>query len=225
MKQIYFVRHGESEGNVDPTYKGVNPLSERGAQQAEILSERFKEIPLELIIVTSKKRSQQTADIINLKRNVPVEQNDLFLERVGDFEKTWTHKHLSAGEMTQEIRKKFVLPSWELNPLEENFSDLVARAKEALDFLEKIPQDKITIVTHGGFLKFLTSYIIFREKLTEDLAALFMGHTAASNTGVTMFKFKPEKNEWRLISWNDHGHLGPMHLSLGSARLLDKDGK
>ena len=194
MKQIYFIRHAESENNVDKDYQGENNLTERGHEQTRILTERLKEIPIDLMIVTSKKRSQQTTEIINSSLNVLVKENDLFIEKDEEFEK--------------------ISPSPERT---ESFGHLVTRAKEAISFLENLSEEKIVIVTHGRFLKFLTTYILFKENLTEEMAVLFMLHTGTGNTGITMFKYDEEKSHWRLITWNDHGHLGRIDLDLSIA--------
>ena len=191
MKQIYFIRHAESANNVNKNYHGENNLTDRGREQTKILAERLREIPIDLLIVTSKKRSQQTTEIINASLNAPVKENDLFTEKDEEFEK------MSVGlERT------------------ECFANLCRRSKEAISFLEELPEKKIVIVTHGRFLKFLTAYILLKENLSEETAVLFMLHTGMGNTGITMFKYDPEKTHWRLITWNDHGHLGRIDLDL-----------
>ena len=191
MKQIYFIRHAESQNNADKHYQGENTLTERGHEQTRILAERLKEIPVDLVLVTSKKRSQQTTEIINASLHAPVKESDLFTEKDEEFEK------MPAGiERT------------------ESFEHLCIRAKQAVAFLENLSESRIVIVTHGRFLKFLTAYILLKEKLTEEIVVLFMLHTGTGNTGITMFKYDSERTHWRLITWNDHGHLGRIDLDL-----------
>ncbi len=191
MKQIYFIRHAESEKNVDKDYPGENTLTKRGHEQTKILAERLKEIPVDLLLVTSKKRAQQTMEVISSSSSAPVRESDLFDENNKDFER------MPPGpERT------------------DSFKHLIIRAKEAISFLENLSEKKIVIVTHGRFLKFLTAYILFKENLTEESVVLFMQHIGTGNTGITMFKYDDEKNHWRLITWNDHGHLGRIDLDL-----------
>jgi len=191
MKQIYFIRHAEAEKNVDKDYEGENTLTQRGHEQTITLTDRLKEIPVDLLIVTSKKRAQQTTEIINASLNVPLKENDLFIEEDEHFEK------IPAGPERTKC-----------------FKELIIRAKEAVSFLEDLSEKKIVIVTHGRFLKFITAYIIWKEHLTEELVVPFMQHTGTGNTGITMFKYDSEKSHWRLITWNDHGHLGRIDLDL-----------
>ena len=43
MKRIYFVRHGETNGNVGGYWQGPQePLNVRGLQQADVVAERAK---------------------------------------------------------------------------------------------------------------------------------------------------------------------------------------
>lgn len=191
MKQIYFIRHAESENNVDDGHRIENNLTERGSEQARMLAERLQEISIDLLIVTSKKRSHQTAEIINASLNAHLLESDLFIEINEDFAKMPISTDRSGI-----------------------FKHLVARAKEASSLLENLSEEKIVIITHGRFLKFLTTYIIFKENLTEEVAVSFIQHTGTGNTGITMFKYDKTRNHWRLITWNDHGHLGRIDLDL-----------
>jgi probable phosphoglycerate mutase len=51
MKNIYFVRHGESEGNQARLYQSAETsLSEKGHLQAKLIAERFDNIEIEIII-------------------------------------------------------------------------------------------------------------------------------------------------------------------------------
>ncbi len=191
MKQIYFIRHAESENNVDGGHRIENNLTERGSEQARMLAERLQEISIDLLIVTSKKRTHQTAEIINASLNASLLESDLFIEINEDF------ANMPISTERSEI-----------------FEHLVTRAKEASSLLENLSEEKIVIITHGKFLKFLTTYIIFKENLTEEVAVSFMQQTGTGNTGITMFKYDETKNHWRLITWNDHGHLGRIDLDL-----------
>lgn len=191
MKHIYFIRHAESQNNAIKEFRGENTLTERGFEQARILAERLKEVPIDLLISTSKTRSQQTLEIIASSLNAPHIVNDLFNENDQDFER-----------MPSGIERT------------ESFEKLCKRARETIAFLENLSESRIVIVTHGRFLKFLTACILLKENLTEEIAVLFMMHTGTGNTGITKFKYDLEKNHWRLISWNDHGHLGRIDLDL-----------
>jgi broad specificity phosphatase PhoE len=65
MKTIYFVRHGSTDGNETGAYQlHTIPLSEKGLAQAAFVAERFKTIPIDVIISSDMTRAAQTADCI-----------------------------------------------------------------------------------------------------------------------------------------------------------------
>jgi broad specificity phosphatase PhoE len=207
MKLIYFVRHGESEANVNPQARSTNPLTEKGLEQAKTVANRFKNIRIEKLIETSKIRSKQTAKEIADVTNIQPIENDLFIEREGEFEVMYEHKHLSIPELTEMMKEKLQKPHWDYQK-QELFETLKERVRKAVEYLEFAPEDRIAIVTHGAFLKVLIAYFIFKDSLTEEQAVMFMKGTATSNTGITVCKFNTEKKEWRLLNWNDDSHLG-----------------
>ncbi len=205
MKLIYFIRHGESEANVG-IQGSVNPLTEKGTEQVGIIAGRLKNVRIGKLIRTSKARSIQTAEAISKIKNIPADENDLFIERVGEFEMMYEFKHLSVSELTEKMREKLQNSHWNYEK-QELFESLKERVKKATEYLETISEDRVAIVTHGAFLKVLVAYFIFKDSLTEEQAVLFMKGTATTNTGITVCKFNKEKREWRLITWNDESHL------------------
>ena len=71
---IYFVRHGESEGNRKGLHQGPDvPLSEEGIKQGQVLAERLKKHKIDVIYSSSMIRTKQTAEIISDKLKIPVE--------------------------------------------------------------------------------------------------------------------------------------------------------
>ena len=63
MKTTYFVRHGSTDGNETGAYQlHTIPLSEKGLAQVVFIAERFKNIPVDVIISSDMTRAAQTAD-------------------------------------------------------------------------------------------------------------------------------------------------------------------
>lgn len=66
MKNIYFVRHGESEGNQARLYQSSETsLSEKGHSQAKLIADRFSNIEVEIIISSDYIRAKQTSQYIS----------------------------------------------------------------------------------------------------------------------------------------------------------------
>lgn len=66
-KSFFFVRHGETDANVDPRLKRVDddlPLNEKGRQQAIVAKEIVRELPLKKVTCSPIQRAQQTKDLM-----------------------------------------------------------------------------------------------------------------------------------------------------------------
>ena len=216
MKTIYLVRHGESEGNASLIYQlSDSVLSSRGKEQAGFISERVAKLPVEAIIASPMPRTKETALIIGERIGKPVEYSELFVERRIPTDLRGKRKDDPEVAPVTAAIFKFDPPDFRHSD-EENFQDLKARAGAALSFLEKRPEDHILVVGHGFFTRFLMARVLFGEQLTGKECERIMGTLRTSNTGLTVLPFKegatdgiegPE-NEWQLIVWNDHAHLG-----------------
>ncbi len=131
-KLIYFVRHAESDANVNPQARSLNPLTEKGHQQAQVVAERFKNIKIEKLIDTSKMRSKQTSEAIGSVLDMQAVENDLFIERAGEFEAMFESKHLPVRELTEVMKKKLNKEHWEYSK-QELFESLIERVKKSCD--------------------------------------------------------------------------------------------
>ena len=82
MKKVYFVRHGESDGNRGLTHPiNDSSLTDTGRSQAAFVAERCAKLPIEIIVCSTMNRTKETADIIFGTCPKPIEYSDLFRER------------------------------------------------------------------------------------------------------------------------------------------------
>lgn len=75
MKKLILIRHCQSKqqsGEEEIKYRNDSPLSKQGRTQAQLLADHFKDEKIDLILTSLCLRSQQTAEILNKKREVPV---------------------------------------------------------------------------------------------------------------------------------------------------------
>ena len=208
MKTIYFVRHGESEGNAGPFLASpTSPLTEKGIQQAKFIANRAKKLPFELIISSAMTRAKETAEEISKETEKPIEYSDLFAERRRPTEIYGKPKDdPRVLQICQSVIDNFHISDYHFSN-EENFTDLKERAEKALDHLLNRPEEKILVVTHGFFMRIVVAYIIFGEVLTSYECERCIEKFYTENTGITVISYD-NKNEWRLGTWNDHAHLG-----------------
>jgi len=210
MKKIYFVRHGESEGNAGPVRQTkLSPLTKKGKQQANSVAKRCAEFPIETIICSTMTRAKETAEIILKNISKPIEYSDLFIERRRPKEVYGKPKDDPIGiEVEKSIENNFHLPGFRFSN-EENFEDLKKRAREALQYLANRKEENILVVTHGLFMRILVAYVLFGEKLTGEECSNFMKGLYMENTGISAFEYGEIEKipHWWLWMWNDHSHL------------------
>lgn len=211
MKKVYFVRHGESEGNIGPIRQtGESPLTERGRAQAEFVATRCAKLPIDIIVSSTMTRARQTAEIIHAHINVPRDESDLFVERRRTSVELGRPKDDPAGlEAARLVRENFHVSGYRHSD-EENFDDLKSRAGAALDYLRERPEQNILVVTHGYFMRALMARVVMGEELTSFEGAKFIRTFHMENTGITVLVYdeKHLDSPWWFWMWNDHAHLG-----------------
>lgn len=82
------------------------------------------------------------------------------------------------------------------------------RAKECFEFLENMTEDNIVVVTHKNFLHCLVWYRLFGINVNPKEAKIITDNFIMSNTGIVWMQYDEMKNDWNLVTWNDHAHLG-----------------
>jgi probable phosphoglycerate mutase len=211
MKTIYFIRHGESEGNAGLVRQdGTSPLSARGREQAAFMAERCARLPLDALVASTMVRARHTAEIIGARIGKEVVLSGLFAERARPTSQSGKpNDDPEALAVDTEIWNNFGVAGYRHSD-EENFEDLCARAKAALDFLASRPEEHVAVVTHGYFMRIILSYVVFRERLTSEECRLFIRTFQLANTGLTVMEYAGADKEipWRVRTWNDRAHLG-----------------
>ena len=210
MKTVYFVRHGESEGNVgDIRQDGTFPLTQNGREQAAIVADRLTTYPIDVILSSSMKRAMQTADIIADRIKKPIERSDLLAERRRPSEQLGASKDtIKAAEIDTAIRENFNVPDFRFSD-EENFEDLNRRAHTLLQELAERPENCILVVTHDFFMRMVIGHLTMAENFTPLEGQQFIRTFHMHNTGITTIRRNKRDNlsAWDLLTWNDCSHL------------------
>ena len=183
----------------------MSKLSENGLKQAQLLSDRFKSIKIDLIVTSPFIRARQTADIINKNLNKSIEESELFIEikRPTEIENLQVLDE-KVLKIKKQIRENYHDPSFRHSD-EETFFELKDRAFKVLSYLEKKEAENILVVTHGEFIRCIFGVIIMGDKF-EPHHLIKLDETLRSyNTGITLCEY--EKG-WQIITWNDITHLG-----------------
>jgi len=210
-KIVYFVRHGQSEGNITPVFQSVeSPLTEHGRSQAGKVAERVSRLSFEALITSPQPRTRETADAISKATGKHPELCELFVERVkpsGLIGKSYDDPE--ADILWKQWEQSLHTPGMRAGD-GENFDDLIARAAQVLDYLKQRPEKDIVVVTHGYFLRTIIAYTLLGDTLTGDSFKSFQDRIAMENTGLSALTYGTayEGTSWRLWIYNDHAHLG-----------------
>ncbi len=212
---LHFVRHGESLANQydragRPRPDGWDALSERGWEQARGLGRRLEGHGIEVIVASTMRRAQETAEGINEVLGLPVEtdpdlhelrQSDAFYASGGNFGDTATLNWMPDA------------PRDHAEPGAESFDDMLGRVARVRERMEaRAGDERILLVSHYGFLHFFLGLALFGDEFgPQHLIPLwYAGH---ANTGITVFEHRNRRMDgmdfdgWHLTTWNDQAHL------------------
>lgn len=205
--KIYFVRHGEGHHNANNLYSLPEfELTDKGKKQAQSAAQRVKTLPIELMVISPYKRTIQTAEIINQVLKKPIVYSDLAIEIIRPKEIAGKKMDLPESKRIRKLLdQNFHKPGWHYSD-EENFHDLHLRASQFLAFLTTLPNEHILVVSHGIFIKMLFLTMMFKDKVTTEQYLRSYDFLHLETSGLTVCQYKD--NDWGLITWNDHSHLG-----------------
>lgn len=153
--ELYVVRHGQTDYNLKNIFQGRIdiPLNNVGINQAKETALKFKEIPIDAILVSPLTRAIQTAEYISAVTGVDLEIDNRLIER-------------SFGDMEGHPNR----PDWNIqmmldynkNYTNENIEPIQMLFKRIYDLLdditEKYKDKKVVVVTHGGISQPIECY-------------------------------------------------------------------
>ena len=205
---IYFVRHGESEGNKKGLHQGPEvPLSEEGIKQGKVLAERLKKHKIDVIYSSPMVRAKQTAEIISDKLKIPVESWEN-LKEIRNPSEIWgkSAEDERILEIKELARKKFLKGDGRYSD-EETFEELNKRAKGVLEhLLLRHREQSVLCVSHATMIKMIICKAIFGKSLTPEIFLQLREHLWLKNTGITVCEYT-DKWGWTLVNWNDTSHI------------------
>ena len=176
MKTVYFVRHGESEANVDQIIAGgefESPLTARGKAQAKTAGKSLKDKKIDVIVSSPMERTRDTAEFIALEIGYDPEKiiiDEDFIEVHNGYYSGKSYalrdQHIREGKLVRDI---------------EHPDDVHKRVKRGLNRLEKLTGDSIVLVSHGATGRMVRA-------IAEDIPHHdFMSHERIGNTEIYKF--------------------------------------
>lgn len=211
MKHLFLIRHGRQcskRCNVDVS------LDETGRRQAGLLGERLRSYGIEKVYSSDLLRARETAQIIQKIIAVPYEViPDIEEIDFGGF----------TGKTDEEIRAEYADFCEQRSLHQEDISypeggecgaDVAGRAMPQLQKLCRQKENRIAIVTHGGVIRSVCTFIMQMEQRHKLKFAIDM-----ENTSITHLIFDEKRAIFFLERFNDFAHLE------GHEELLRKNWK
>ena len=150
MKELYFVRHGQTEWNAIRRMQGQwnSDLSALGQAQADVNGRLLSDLSIQYMVASPLDRTQQTATIIDQHLGISFATDDRLKEwDCGDW----------SGEMWDDLSEKWPreFADWHADqfhcraPGGENYPDMIERATPFLEELLGTDYTTVAIVSHG----------------------------------------------------------------------------
>ncbi len=203
---IYMVRHCESEGNAcrrsHALFDGI--VTRKGLEQAEVLAQRFADIPVTAVYSSDAYRSRMTAEPLAKAKNLPVQYRLLLREyTIGAWE------GLSIGYTANRFPELYATWLTELyNPKIPGADPFPLIAERGYMAIQRIAAEN-----PGGTVVAITHSCTLTCALTKVLGQPISYYTSiksGDNTAVTKLEVD-EKGNIEAIYINDDSHL-PEHL-------------
>lgn len=153
--KIYVVRHGQTDYNINGLFQGRKdiPLNSVGIKQAEETAQKFKNIPVDIILVSPLTRAKETAKYISKVTGVkPIIEQDLIERNFGDMEGKPNREDCNI-KMLLDYEKNYNICNVE--PIQSLFK----RVSDCLDkIIDKYMGKNVVLVTHGGVAQAIDIY-------------------------------------------------------------------
>ncbi|EDT84831.1 alpha-ribazole phosphatase [Clostridium botulinum] len=187
---IYLIRHGETEQNKRKNFYGKLDveLNERGEEQSYKVGELLKDIEFNKIYISDRKRTRETAEVI-LERNkfYEKEKNIIYKdERINeiDFGIFEGKSYEEIGSLYPKEQEKWE-KDWKNFPSPKGESAVVFynRVENFMKHIQKEEDGNYLIVTHGGVIRMIYSYILQNN-------IDFYWNFASRNGDITLIKYE-----------------------------------
>lgn len=187
---VYLVRHGETEHNKRKNFYGKLDvgLNEKGEKQSYKVGELLKDVKFNKIYISDRKRTRETAErILERNRFYDKEKNIIYKdEKINEID-----FGLFEGKSYEEIGSLYPKEQekWEKDwknfapPKGESAVVFYNRVENFMKHIQKEEDGNYLIVTHGGVIRMIYSYILQNNM---D----FYWNFASRNGDITLIKYE-----------------------------------
>ena len=204
MTKVVFIRHGQTEWNVNGRYQGQSdvPLSPAGEEQARLLAAHFPVGHIDAVYASDLKRAMFTAQAVADKFGLPVQQEPAFRELCfGDWEGL-TYEEITsqwADAMTNFMNHPDIMEI----PNGETFPEVQARAMKRLNEIIALHEGQtIAITAHGAVLRTILTAAL-------HMPLQYLWSIRQFNTAINIVRYDREANP-TVELLNGNAHLGEL---------------
>ncbi|MEJ2880728.1 histidine phosphatase family protein [Pedobacter sp. GR22-6] len=200
-KELYIIRHGETELNKLGIVqgRGVNSdLNDTGRAQAASFFARYKDVPFEKVYTSNLVRTHQTVKGF-IDSGLPWEQLSGLDELAwGEWEGKPNDEHAITAFKT-------IMQSWDSGDYDAHFAggespnQVMARLAEAMEIIKSKKEEKLVLICMHGRAMRLLLCLLMKKPLAE------MGDFPHLNT--TLYRLQLTGDDFTIIDFNNTDHL------------------
>ncbi len=195
MIDIYFIRHGETSGNVAKRNQpDETRLTERGTEQARAAGKVVLALKPTHLITSTQVRAVETTRLIQETVTLIPETSALFQELIRP-DAINGHYHRSFKTIGYLVRWYFGRAGGTGEQGEgESYQAFRRRLKEAKQYVATFPPgSRVVVVSHSVFISLFIAHMCHEERLPLVTAARYlMKIFMLRNTGMVHVRFAPE---------------------------------
>jgi len=215
--ELYFVRHGKTEWNLEGKYQGGHgdsPLLPESLHDISLLAKRLQDIEIDHMYASPLPRAKTTAETLvkDLNRDIPL----AIVDDLREFD-LGIMEGRKFSELETEIPE--VIYAFRHQPKDydyslirgESFEQVAERTTKAVNqiVMENHGQGSVVIVSHGAALVTMIQSLLGCK--VDDVRR----NGGLSNTSLTHLQYNDGK--YKLIKWNETGYL---HKKLESSDTI-----
>ena len=204
MTKIYLIRHAQAEGNAYRMMQGQwdGGVTRQGLRQIELLSERFREFPVDAVYASDLYRARKTAEAITLSHDLPLHTDPALREiDLGPWECRFFPN--LCREQPRETEAFLHDPAHFYLPGAETYAQVGERMLAAMERIARRHSGQtVAVVSHGAAIRCFLS-------LAGGLSLDDTGELPIQrNTAVSTLLW--EGKRFQILAMNDWSHLAPL---------------
>jgi len=166
--EVYFVRHGQTGGNVAKRHQAeITKLTKKGRQQAADIGIKLAELKPTHLLTSTHVRTLETAKQISDSVNLLPETSQIFTE-LHRPKSLYGQRHFGVKSFLYITRWYFGMVGGEVDSDEgESYESLRKRINAAKLHLETLPDDsRVIVVSHALFISLFLAHVCQEKPLS-----------------------------------------------------------